>query len=440
MNMKRLAALIVALLIALAQCAVLAEEPTAVPSVTEVPTQASSEKTEETDDNPVLAVVGDEEITLYDAEEVAYMLYTYGYVSEYPDYDAAVDYLVQLKVVDSFIKSAGYDQLDEAEMQAFSNEANAEWEALLNDYVENYLTEDTEEMRTVLREQGDVYYASLGYSESVILEQLVMQEAYERLDEELLAGYQPTDEDIESVFTEVGAQYQAQYEGNVALYEYYTQYMGYESWYVPEGYRAVTHILLEVDDTVLETYLAAQSAYEEAMSAETSDEEVIASAKKVMEDTLAQVLESRQAEIDDIYARLEKGEEFSTLIAEYGADPGMQDDAMLASGYRVHAESIMYDEAFTAGAFQERMTAPGTYSEPVVGQFGIHIVYYLADVPGGLIMTDDIRTEISDYLLSVKLSKEYGVRYPEWEAGAGVTVYQEAIDAAKAAMADTDAE
>ena len=51
----------------------------------------------------VLATVGDEELTLAEVDEVAYMLYYYGYVEKYPDYASAVDYLVQTTVIENHI-------------------------------------------------------------------------------------------------------------------------------------------------------------------------------------------------------------------------------------------------------------------------------------------------------------------------------------------------
>ena len=48
-------------------------------------------------------------------------------------------------------------------------------------------------------------------------------------------------------------------------------------------------------------------------------------------------------------------EEFAALIKEYGEDPGMTDEARLQTGYQVHKDSVVYDPAFTAGAFSEKI-------------------------------------------------------------------------------------
>ena len=377
--------------------------------------------------NPVLATIGDYEITLSEADEIAYLLYYYGYIEEYPDYQAAIDYLAETYIIESHIAEAGYDQFAEEELTAFANEAAAEWEAMLDNYVTSYLTEDTEAARAELRVQAEAYYAAQGYSEASVLEDLLMSEAYIRMEEDLRAGYEPSEEEIQGVFNEFGAQYQQAYENDLASYEYNVNYYGYESWYTPAGYRSVLHILLDVDQALLDAWQAAQAALDEAASAETVDEAAVTAAKAELETARQAVLDAKKAELDDIYARLEKGEEFLTLINEYNIDPGMMDAATVAEGYKVHQESIIYDADFVKGSFQEHMTAPGTYSEPVISGFGIHIIYYMNDVPSGLIMTDAIYAEIVEYLKSMQMQQAYDEGMAQWSEGLVLTIDEQML-------------
>ncbi|MBQ7520949.1 MAG: peptidylprolyl isomerase [Clostridia bacterium] len=363
----------------------------------------------------MVATINGQEITVAELENNAQLLYNAGYVETYPDYDAALESMIREAVVKDHLQKAGYLDYSEEELAAFTNDAQAQWDQLVSTYVERYLTEDTEEARATLKTQAEQYFATMGGSVEVLTDDLMYDAAMEKLQEDLTGGYVPTEEEIQQVFDLYGAQYQAQYENNVGMYEFYTQYYGYESWYVPEGYRAVIHILLNVDADVLKAYTDAQAALDEAESAEDPDEAAIAEAKAAAEAAKAAVIASRQDVIDDIYARLEKGESFQSLIAEYGNDPGMQDETMLAEGYHVHAESILWDPAFTEGAFQEGMRQPGDVSQPVVGTYGIHILYYLKDVPGGLLMTDSIHDEIYEYLLSSKASNAFNAGYAEWQ-------------------------
>lgn len=400
---------------------------TAVPETTDVPAAADL-----TAENPVLAQAGDKQILLSDVQEIAALLYDYGYTETKNDYNSAVTYLLNQEVIKHHIAQAGLDQFTDDEKAAFANEAAAQWEEALNNYVEYYLTEDTQEQRDTLRQQAVAYYTAQGYSQDTLLENLMLEEEYNRLDQQLADGYTPTEDEITAVFNQYGEQYRQQYEGNVPMYEFYTQYYGYESWYIPEGYRAILHILLKVDDDLLTAYTDAESAYDEAEGAETPDEEAVAAAKTALDAAREAVLAYVQPQLDDIYARLEKGEDFKKLIVEYGNDPGMEDATNLEKGYLVHKESIIYDSAFTQGAFQDRMAKVGDYSDPVIGQNGVHVLYYLADSEGGLVMTDEIHQEISEYLVSNKVNEAYNAGLEAWKAEMNIVTYQDAIDAAQA--------
>ena len=363
----------------------------------------------------VLLTVADKSYTAMDVDSMAYMLYTQGYAEAYPDYDTAVENLIQEAVLEDYLEKNGYLDFSEEEAAAFRNEAQVTWDGYLDNYVQYYLTEDTDEAKAELRQQAEQFYISQGATLEAVVDNLRFKAAVEKMETALLDGYAPTEEEISQVFETYGAQYKAQYENNVSLYEFYTQYYGYESWYVPEGYRAVLHILLDVDDDLLGAYTDAQAALEEAESDENVDETAVTAAREAAQAAFDAVIASRQEVIDEIYDRLDKGESFQDLIAEYGTDPGMKDAQYLAEGYKVHAESMIYDTAFTAGAFQERMQKPGDVSDPVVGSFGIHILYYLADVPGGLIMTDSIHDEIAQTLVSQKLNSAYAETYEAWK-------------------------
>ena len=375
----------------------------------------------------VVLTVGDKSYTAMDLDSMAYMLYSEGYVEEYPDYDSAVDGLIQEAVLEDYLQKNGYTDFQEEEEEAFRNEAQATWESYLDNYVDYYLTEDTAEARAELRTQAEQFFTAQGLELDTVIENLRFQAAIERMEAELQDGYEPTEEEINEIFETYGAQYQAQYEGNVGLYEFYTQYYGYESWYVPEGYRAVLHILLEVDEDLLNAYNDAQAALEEAESDEEVDDAAVEEARAAAQAAFDAVIASRQDVIDEIYDRLDKGESFQDLIAEFGTDPGMKDEDYLREGYKVHRESMVYDMAFTNGAFQERMQKPGDVSDPVVGSFGIHILYYLADVPGGLIMTDSIHDEIAETLISQKVNAAYAEAFNAWKETLEIVQYDDLI-------------
>ena len=94
------------------------------------------------------------------------------------------------------------------------------------------------------------------------------------------------------------------------------------------------------------------------------------------------------AKAQDLVARLKAGEDFDTLLAEYGEDPGMKQGASSITGYLISPTGYGFDETFVDAA--QQLTEAGQISDPVVSDFGVHIVKLLygideADLPYDLV-------------------------------------------------------
>ena len=413
MNQKlnRILALCLALCLVLGCCAAFAEET----------------------ENPVLVTVDGEDITLDTINELLNQLISAGYAYE-GDYAMAIEYAVQDKVLKDKIAELGLDQFTDEEIEAFRAEAHEEWESAIDSYVSYFLTEDTDEARAQAREDGAAYFTAYGYSEESLLDSLKLSASYDKLEQSVLEGKDTavSEEEIRAEFEATAASHQAAVEDNIYLYELYQNYYGMDFWYVPEGYRGIIHILMKVDDELLSAYQDAQAAYEESITDEAP--EGSAELKAALDAAKDAVLASKQAQIDDIYARLANGESFESLIALYGEDPGMAQPSYLADGYAVHKDSVVYDPVFTAGAFSEKMQQVGDTSDPVIGSYGIHILHYLRDIPSGIIeLTDEISAEIEESLYTEKVNTYYAESLEAWIAEHDVVYHQEAIDALTAA-------
>lgn len=452
----RMLALALAMMLALSCCA-LAEgtaDATQAPETTETTETADSAQTGEdaqaADENPVLFTFDGQEFRKDEVDATIQNLLSGNYITSAKDYETAVEYMIQNELIEAEIKERGLDQFTDDELAAFQTEAQTQWDSALDYYVSYFLTEDTDEARASTRAAGEEYYAAQGYSVETLVDSLKLQAAYEKLQSAVLEGQnvEPTEEEIQDVFNQYVEQDKESYENNIYTYELYMNY-GAESWYQPSGYRGVLHILLDTDQELLDAYENAVASYEETLSGdadtaaaatESADPNATAAptekpvTKEDVEAAREALLAHHQKEIDDIYARLEKGESFESLIAVYGNDPGMQDEENLKNGYAVHPDSIIWDTAFTVGAFSEKMQKPGDVSDPVVGQNGIHIIYYLRDIPAGAVeLSDDIRTQITDYLVNVKTNELCNEAIEAWRVKHEVLYNEEAIAAVSAA-------
>ena len=379
----------------------------------------------------VALTVNGEEITAAKVEEYAQLLYNNGF-TENVDYTQAVTYLTEETILKQKIKEFSLDQYTDDEKAAFNLDAQAQWEADIAAYVEYYLTEDTEEARAQAREDAIAYYEAYNYNQEAILDNLLLSESYTRLQNYILEGKDTavTEEDIAAAFQEYVLQDKEMFEGNVYMYELYQMYYGYESWYQPEGFRGVTHILLPVDEALLTAWQDARALSEEAEEGAENTADVEAARQAV--------LDSCKEQIDAIYSRLENGESFEALIAEYGTDDGMKNEEYLKNGYAVHPDSMSYDADFVAGAFSEKVQKVGDVSDPVVSQFGIHILQYVKEIPGGPVeMTDAIHDEILEYLTSSKENSFYSEAVGGWVSASEIVVNDDVI-AALSAVEETE--
>jgi hypothetical protein len=110
-------------------------------------------------------------------------------------------------------------------------------------------------------------------------------------------------------------------------------------------------------------------------------------------------LDDVKALTDEIYARLENGEAFEDLIAEYGKDPGMQGGITAENGYCVAEKSVNWEPNFRDAAMA--LENVGDYTmEPVVSGSGVHIIRYEADVIPGEAGIENVYDALRDEALA----------------------------------------
>ena len=454
--MKRLLSLMLALALLLSCTAVMAENEAA----TEAPAETAAETVaaEETSAPVVLAVLNGQEITDRNAYLLSFIEYYQSLYSMYgmdmsdPDTMAmlkagAMEYAISTEIMFQKARELGFDQ--------FTDEEIASFEQAARDYVEEYINsalaqsgitaESSEEDKANARAAVLADMQAQGYEEASYMTQSVEsskeQTTYDRLFEYVTKDVKITDEDITKYFNDLvkedmeraaadPAAYVAAYEGFSPYLDYpeYLDYVTDTAYYIPEGYRAVTHILLKPDADLLNTWKGLAAQLEEQNQApENADTPTDAAADAAAEpeateepvtqemvDAAAQaILDSLQPKVDEINQKLAAGAAFSDLIAEYGEDPGMSTEAGRAEGYLVHADSVIWDPVFTAGAMS--LEKVGDVSEPVLGSNGIHLIYYLKDVPAGAVeLSEGLKEYFKASLLTEQQENTFSQAQEEW--------------------------
>ena len=365
--------------------------------------------------------------------------------------------------------------MTEEQRAAQEAEAKARWEEIVSQYAEGLssLTEtSTEEEIAAARLNALAYIESnFGYTEeSFVNEQVEDSRPFQlrkNVQEAVLGKIEVTEEEIVAHFNELVEEDKAQYEGNVPMYEYYTRYMGSNSYYVPEGYRGITHILLDVDDELMSSYTAlseelknqgqaentetpaegenaGETAAEGTETAEPTEEPKEPVTQEMVDAAKQAIFDSVKGQVDEIMAKFQAGTSFDDLVDEYGTDPGMKTEPNKTDGYPVHKESILWDPAFTEGAMA--LEKVGDVSEPILGSSGVHILHYKRDIPAGAVeMTEEIRKQMEEEMLNEKETIAVEAMVKTWIAESEI-VYteegQEIMDAVKAveeSVSTTDA-
>lgn len=351
--------------------------------------------------------------------------------------------------------------LTEDQETQFATEATQGYESTVEMYYQSYFAdqyEDESEGRTAAAQ----YLNEQGYTYESTLKSLRETQLATNVYDYITADVTVTEEEVKAAYDEYVAADQSTYEESA--YQFESAYSnGSDIYYTPEGYRVVKHILFQFDDEQSAQYeeLCAQldaldaelaeatatdetatdeaadatvtdeTAADEAAADETATEEAAPRAAEEIEADIAEA----QAQLDALYqqlipeaeaaaARFESGEDIEALIAELNDDTGMPE-----TGYAVSetadVSTQMWDPAFTEGALS--IEEVGGLSEPVLGTYGVHLIYYAGDLTPGAIPYEDVRADVEALALSEKVNQTYADQIAAWEEELNLQLYPEHI-------------
>jgi hypothetical protein len=198
--------------------------------------------------------------------------------------------------------------------------------------------------------------------------------------------------------------------------------------YIPSGYRAVKQILLMPDDEDQEARLLCEQELADiniAMENEVATGEQ--AARKPIVEAMLQALDAKfQSLVDEVMEKVDAGEDFEALIAQYGQDPGMFAEPFKTNGYYVSASCTGWDPGFVAAAMS--LENQGDVSEPFAGVWytnGVFIVRYEYDLVPGPVPFAEVRDAIAEGALSAMKDGAFQEAVGQWYAEAEITYYYE---------------
>ncbi len=449
--MKKMIALLLALVLALSATAALAEGD-AAPA----------------EENALLVTVNGREIRENDPEIEFWMNDIASYYGLDETGVAQYRQVLQMMVMDYVLDYAVADTVLEKNGEGITDEAvRADLIKVWNETVENNLAsegvtaESTEEEIAAARKSiEDKIQANTGYTAESFLSDpnmaystrisLIVTALEDKIPEEALAV---TDEEIDAYYQTVAnqdkeaiEQYAASYGMPVVtMYGYYNILAGRESYYIPEGFRGINHILLAVEEELMNAYndlsdrLTAQaSAGENAETAEGAEPTAEPVTQEMVDAARQAILDSVQEKVAEINEKLANGASFEDLIQEYGTDPGMTDEKTRTNGYEVHQDSSNWEPNFQQAAMA--LEKVGDISDPVISAYGVHILKYVRDIPAGAIeMPESARQTMTDGAAQQKKNAEIAKLVAEWMEQSEI-VWTEAGNGWRSASAQAETE
>ncbi len=412
-----------------------------------------------------VATVGDEVVTFGEYEELFNTYAEYyammGYDMENDKetveslQDFIVDTLVEEKVIAYQAKANGYDQLSDEKMAEIEVTAATELEdmaAIIREQAEDEAKEDSsinvEERIAELFADETEYYTGIRMTKEEMGQWIVdfyMESAVsEAFREAMLADVIVSDEEIKAWYDEAVTEDAELYAENPEYYkddkESEEIYGDYPVVYAPEGYKRMLHILIMPEDAMASEYYDKEATIETlraeygelafAVNVEGGEgadrmKEIVSEYNQLkadMEKLEKEYYAPAIAKANEAHAKLEAGESFEAVMAEYNQDAEQMEKGRLISNQYVSD----YDWSNEVKAEFATLKI-GEYSQVVQDEDGCHILYYLADEPAGNAELDTVKEGIRQQLLLEAQEEEWMALVEAWKNDGSVKLEHDLI-------------
>lgn len=432
MKFSKLFSLVLALILVFSFNSFKAEQQPKLPTLT----QPAAEQLELLPDDKVIATVNGVNVVALDANQLySAMLQQYamyGFDTKKIEfqkniYNSAKESAIQKSVILQKATELGLDKLTDEEKKALEDKANSTYEELLKALTAQLGLKDTStaEEKAKITADAEKKLVEFKYTKDKILENEILNKTLKNVEAYLSKYIVVSEEEVKSKYDELVANDKAKFETNIQAFETNNS-RGVKTWFVPEGFKGIKHILLSVDEPLLSKVKELSAKLEESSNTHNQEAQATNAPTEEPKETSAPVtqadldaankavLDSVKTKTDEIYKKFKEGTKFDDLVVEYGTDPGMKQEPYKTKGYLVNKDSVVYDPAFTNAAAE--LQSIGSISQPIIGMYGVHILYYDSDIKSGAAeLNDENKTFIENQLLNEKKTKAVTSGIDEWK-------------------------
>lgn len=290
-----------------------------------------------------------------------------------------VQYLVQEKMVLYLAKEMGIsaETLTEEELQKAEKKANEDIESWYKNYEARAITAlgtgyTDEQLRKKEEELFNAFMDEIGLNPDIFYSWAVNEIIHNKY--VLKASESITEQQINDFVQETINTAKDKYENDLATFE-----QRYTAFYVPEGTRKVQQIAVLIKST---------AASEVAAYRKDGDD---AKADEILKEELAKV----KFRIDEAYAKLEKGEDWTKVQKEYNDETSSNE-----VDFTVYPKSTTVLQKITDMAMG--IKAKGSYSEIFETDKGYFILYYKDDLTMDDEKMKDLEKQAEEFLRDQK--------------------------------------
>ena len=364
--------------------------------------------------------------------------------------DEAIQRCIQEGLIEMKLRDAGKNDFTEEEEETLRATALSQYEAIWQGIWQKAKQSD----QGFTEEQVTEFVQEQGYSSEAIFEALKTNERLHRAVELFCPNMTLTEDMVEKFYE---AQFllpdRERYEKNLDLYEQEILAGNNESFYTPEGYRAIQQVLLaypkEVESALknenarvnVALRVAAGAAQEVSEAALTGDSwDDVAEPRAAYDEAVSELTAAKQAynekreqltlplirdTVEAINAEIDAGIDFNSIINKYSTDKNEQN--LDKGGYPVHPDSKNWPQEFLEAA--GKLEKPGDLSGPVLTDMGVHILYYAADIPAGSHeLTDEERQLLNASALYYYQTQELEKLMEDWTDEYEIETHPELLD------------
>ena len=291
--------------------------------------------------------------------------------------DSVLERFVGLGVLENQLRREGQAEIDEPTRQALDEQARQAYEAAWQQMAEAIRSGTP----NATDEQISAFLTHMGYTLDAYRQEAELTLKNQRLIALYCGDISVTDQEVQDYYEQQYVSvYRARYEDDIPLFEQEVLLSGGQTYYIPEGYRRIKHIVMALPDA-----------------------------------------DAASAQIAAIYQALDAGESFESQMQRYSYDTSVPPED---AGYLLHDDSQLWDEAFLSAALA--LEKPGDVSEPVVTSAGVHIILYAADEPAGpLALTDEQHNLLTQAALTDKQTRRLEELVSQWREAYDIETHPE---------------